>query len=283
MNGRSRKRKAKEPTNSLFIPVLSFFHHTRSRVRMMAMRDSDNINIVIPMAGEGKRFADAGYDVPKPFIEVAGKTMVERVIESLSLPGARYILVARTDHAVLARPAIERLSGDDRINLLMLDGSTEGAACTVMEALGAEYFGWPLLIVNADQLVDCSMSSMIEDANDRDLDGSIMVFRSDLDPKWSYARLGEDGYVDKVAEKTAISPFATTGHYYFKSAKEFIVSAQAMIDADDRVNGEFYICPVYNYLIKDGGRVGIYEIAAESMHDLGTPEDLKAYLKHLRD
>lgn len=237
--------------------------------------------IVIPMAGEGSRFAAAGYDRPKPFIDVGGRPMIRHVIDNVAVPGARLVLVARRSHveSPSAAAAMAELSARPDLKWSLLEALTEGTACTVLSA-GAllDDTAW-LLIANSDQLVgEGAVAAMVADAAQRELDGSIMVFRSPPDPKWSYAAVAADGLVTRVAEKVPISPWATVGIYWFRTARIFREAARAMIAADDRVNNEFYTCPVYNHAIAAGARIGVFEIAAATMHGLGTPADLDAYL-----
>jgi hypothetical protein len=137
-----------------------------------------------------------------------------------------------------------------------------------------------LLIANCDQIVDFSAADFVSDAKSRKLDGSILTFHDpSRDPKWSFARVADSGLVEEVKEKVAISDVATVGLYYFATAQEFQNSASEMIMANDRVNNEFYVCPVYNYAIRSGARIGQYMIPADAMHGIGTPHDLEAFLK----
>lgn len=237
---------------------------------------ADALTILIPAAGEGSRFAAAGYSQPKPFIPVFGRPMLAQVIDNLRLPGARTVVVARATH-VAAEPALaEALSGEAGVRWSLLDRTTEGTACTVLAARAELPADRPLLIANCDQWVEGGIAALIADARQRHLDGSILVFDSPPDPKWSYARL-DGARVVEVAEKKPISNLATVGIYYFRTAQLFFDSAEAMIAADDRVNGEFYTCPVYNDLIRRGGNVGVFGIEARRMHGLGTPEDLERF------
>src|SRR3546814_764108 len=153
---------------------------------------------------------------------------------------------------------------------------TEGTACTLLHARNEVAENAPLMIANCDQIVDFDCADFVTDCFSRDLDGSILVFREpDRNPKWSYARPDDRGIVVEVAEKRPISDLATVGIYLFRNARLFIDSAIDMISRNDRVNNEFYTCPVYNYAIRAGARIGIYEIPRTAMHGLGTPEDLE--------
>ena len=137
-----------------------------------------------------------------------------------------------------------------------------------------------MLIANSDQLVDISIGDFINDCLSRKLDGSILTFLdSEMNPKWSFAKTGEDDLVVQVKEKEAISNLATVGIYFFSKGKYFVDADVYMIVNNDRVNNEFYTCPAYNYSIAVGHKIGVYTIAHEEMHGLGTPEDLTFYLK----
>ena len=238
------------------------------------------VTVVIPMAGMGSRFVKQGYQKPKPFIDVLGKTMIEQIMENLSLPGARYILLGRQEHLEQESETVLQLQQRNNVKFLSVEKLTEGTACTVLLARQEINLEAPLLIANCDQLVDFSCADFINDCVARELDGSILVFRdTEKNPKWSFARTNARGIVQEVKEKVAISDLATVGIYLFSKGKDFVTSAIDMIVHNDRVNGEFYTCPVYNYAISNGKKIGVFEIAPEAMHGLGTPEDLEAYLQ----
>lgn len=238
---------------------------------------SPPVTIVIPMAGEGSRFVKAGYTTPKPFIRINSTPMVGHVLKNLDWPSAQYILIARRAHWERDPEAVRGIEKMAAVQFHLLDELTEGTACTVLAARDLIPDNQPLLIANSDQLVRNGIGAMLRDAMGRGLDGSIMVFPEAGDPKWSYARCDDRGLVVEVAEKRAISQLATVGIYYFRTAGLFYKAAREMIDADDRVNSEFYTCPAYNYLIRDGGKVGVFEIGRDWMFGLGTPEDLERY------
>ena len=240
------------------------------------------INIVIPMAGEGSRFKEAGYKSPKPFIYVGDKPMIVRVIENLYYPDARYILIAREDHLQAEAELVKEIEANYNAIFISIEKLTEGTACTVLFARALINNETPLLIANSDQIVDVSIQEFIDDCSKRHLDGSILTFiDEERDPKWSFAKIDDKGLVTEVREKVAISKYATVGIYYFASGKIFVDNAIDMIINNERVNNEFYTCPVYNYLIKSKNNIGIFNIEAKAMHGIGTPADLDNYLKLL--
>lgn len=241
---------------------------------------ADRVNVVIPAAGQGKRFAEMGYQHPKPLIDVAGRPMIDLVLDDFRAVG-RPIVIMQGRHVkqYCADDLIRRLAPGAEV--VQIDGLTEGAACTVLAA--ADHFDGPneLLLANSDQTVDVDLSTFVQRMRELDADGGILTFR-DGDPKWSYARCDADGRVVEVAEKRVISDQATAGIYYFRRGSDFAAAARRMIDKDIRVNGEFYVCPAFNELILDGKRIFVQEIEKGQMHGLGTPEDLAAYLEGLR-
>jgi dTDP-glucose pyrophosphorylase len=239
------------------------------------------INIVIPMAGLGSRFSDAGYAKPKPFIDIDGKPMIVRVMENLSYPDARFILIARKEHIQSELPLVSQIEKEYNATFISIDKLTEGTACTVLFARNEINNDYPLLIANSDQIVDMRMSDFIDDCKNRDLDGHILCFDDiEFNPKWSFAQLNDLGYVVRVKEKEAISNLATVGIYFFTRGRDFVNGAIDMIINNDRVKNEFYTCPVYNYLIAGGKKIGTYCIDFYQMHGLGTPEDLRLFLDH---
>jgi len=238
------------------------------------------INIVIPMAGLGSRFAKAGYVKPKPFIDVAGMPMITRVIENLSYPGAQYILIGRKEHLEQEWELVNEIIKKYNAKFISIDKLTEGTACTVLYARKEINNDLPLLIANSDQIVDTSIIDFIDSCLNKKYDGSILTFTDlELNPKWSFAKINEQGLVVEVQEKKVISEFATVGIYFFSKGSDFVNGAIDMIINNDRVNNEFYTCPVYNYSLKEGKKVIIHNITFEQMHGIGTPEDLEKFIK----
>lgn len=237
------------------------------------------INIVIPMAGQGSRFVKAGYEKPKPFIDVDGKPMIVRVLENLAYSDARYILIARREHMEKEQGLVQEIETTFNAVFIPIDKLTEGTACTVLYARKYINNDFPLLIANSDQIVDMQINDFIEDCKKRELDGSILTFIDDFkDPKWSFAKLDTNAFVTEVKEKVVISEYATVGIYLFSKGRYFVDAGIDMIIENDRVNNEFYTCPTYNYAIAEGKKIGIYNIDYEAMHGIGTPEDLGIYL-----
>lgn len=234
------------------------------------------LNILVPMAGRGSRFARAGYTLPKPLLPAQGRPMIERVIANLRPTRPhRFIFIAQREHLLAHGLAalLQRAGPDTRV--LAIDGVTEGAACTTLLARPLIDSPAPLMIANCDQYVATRIDDYLAAMDASGLDGWIMTMGAQ-DPKWSYVRRGADGLVCEVVEKRVISHEATVGIYNFRRGHDYVRAAQAMIDAGDRTAGEFYVAPAYNHLLRAGGRVGGHDIGPDSqaMFGLGIPEDL---------
>jgi NDP-sugar pyrophosphorylase family protein len=238
------------------------------------------LSIVIPMAGKGSRFQERGYRDPKPLIPIHGKPMIQLVVDSVRpARDARFVFLVLREH--LERYGLEkRLTGwAPGAVVIPLDGTTEGAACTVLLAEPSLDPREPMMIVNSDQWIDASIDRFLDAADAQGTDGLIMTMEANT-REWSYAKTDGRGRVVRVAEKEVISNEATVGIYHFRRASDFLVGARAMIAADDRVNGEFYVAPVYNHLIRADRKIGTFSIGSvgRGMHSMGTPELLEAFL-----
>jgi dTDP-glucose pyrophosphorylase len=239
------------------------------------------LNIVVPMAGRGSRFSAAGFTDPKPLIALHGVPMIRLVIANLTpkVPH-RFIFICQREHyhAYGLDQLLPQWTVDPHV--VLLDGVTEGASCTVLAARDLINTVDPLMIANSDQYVDASIDAYLEDMDRRELDGLIMTMTAN-DPKWSFASTTPAGMVTRVVEKQVISDDATVGIYNFAHGRDFVTAAEAMIADNERINGEFYVAPVYNRMVASGGRIGIYGIGEDGngMHGLGTPADLAAFLE----
>ena len=237
---------------------------------------SEKMNVLIPMAGAGSRFANAGYTFPKPLIEVNGKPMIQVVVENLNIE-ANYTFIVQKEH--YEKYSLQYLLNliAPNCNIVQVDGITEGAACTTLLAKEFINNDAPLVMANSDQFVEWNSNECLYAFNADGIDGGIVTFKA-THPKWSYAKIGEDGFVSEVAEKKPISDNATVGIYYWSKGSDYVKYAEQMIGKNIRTNNEFYVCPVFNEAIGDGKKIRVKEI--EKMWGIGTPEDLNYFLEH---
>jgi NDP-sugar pyrophosphorylase family protein len=232
------------------------------------------MKVLIPMAGRGKRFNDAGYSFPKPLIDVNGKPMIQIIVENLNFSD-QHIFMVQNDH-------MKKYSIKEMLDLIKKDSKmvsvnevTEGAACTVLLAKDLINNDEELIIANSDQWVNWNNQHFLSYLREKNADGGIVTFIA-THPKWSFVKINEEGVVMEVAEKKPISNIATVGIYYFKKGSEFVQAAEQMINKNIRTNNEFYVAPVFNEMISSGKKILTYPIA--EMRGLGTPEDLKRFM-----
>ncbi|HUU46423.1 MAG TPA: glycosyltransferase family 2 protein [Acidobacteriota bacterium] len=235
------------------------------------------LNILVPLAGEGRSFREHRSVFPKPLVEIGGKPMIQVVVENLAaLMPARFIFVINRDDAErFALAEVLRLVAEN-CEVIVAPGPTRGAACTAMLAIRHIDNDDPLVIANGDQFLNCDLSEFLADAYLRELDGSMITFRS-VHPKWSFARLDDDGFVVETSEKRPISNNATAGVYYFRCGRGFVRVCQSMIRKDARVMDQFFICPAYNEMILEGARIRTYAVPDDVMFPLTTPEEVKIF------
>lgn len=239
------------------------------------MWNDQKLNVLIPMAGAGSRFAKAGYTFPKPLIEIRGKPMIEVVVKNLNI-NAHYIYLCQKEHCdkYNLRQLLRLIT--PKCTIVEVDGVTEGAACTTLLAKYIINTANPLLIVNSDQWIKWNSNECMYSFSHPEIDGGILCFKSHH-PKWSFVSLDSNGFVNKLAEKSPISDNATCGIYHWQRGQDYVKYAEQMISKNLRVNGEFYVAPVYNEAIADGKKIKPYFV--EEMWGLGTPEDLDLFVK----
>jgi len=237
---------------------------------------NENLNILIPMAGLGSRFQKTHPNEFKPFIDVNGKPMIERVIENNNqLKNTRFIFITRKELPIHNLQSIcKRLNVN--FEIISIDYLTEGSACTCLLSQHLIDNETPLVITNCDQITeDLNINTIIKYSNRNNSDGILGVFNS-VSNKNSYVKLNDNFEIVDVKEKVVISNIATNGFHFWKHGSLFVDSAKIMIENNERYNNEFYVAPTYNYLIKNNKKIHPYYF---NLHfPIGTPEDLNKYI-----
>ena len=234
------------------------------------------LNVLVPMAGAGSRFAQQGYTFPKPLIEVNGKPMIQLVVENLNIE-AHYIFIVQEEHYIKYNLKYLLNLIAPGCDVVQVNGITEGAACSTLLAKDYINNDCPLVMANSDQYIEWNSNECMYAFTADEIDGGIVTFEASH-PKWSYAKVGSDGFVSEVAEKKVISNEATVGVYYWKHGSDYVRYAEEMIEKNIRVNNEFYVCPVFNQAIEDNKKIKIKRV--NRMWGIGTPEDLDTFLKN---
>ena len=236
------------------------------------------MNFVIPMAGLGSRFTKAGYNLPKMMIEAKGKTLLEWSIDSLPLElCSSLICVMLTEHeekfnlsAFIFSKYANRV---DSIKFVFLDEVTKGQAETVYLAKAEIDSTKDLVIFNIDTAF--SSNTLAGNLKNSTCDGVLGAFLSSED-RFSYAKVDEVGIVVETAEKIVLSDFALTGLYHFKKPSDFYSTYEYHLKNEIQFKGEYYIAPMYNYLIENGLKFSLDLV--ETLDILGTPDELAIFI-----
>lgn len=240
-----------------------------------------NLHIIMPMAGEGSRFRNAGWTTPKPLIELKGKPLFVRAIESVRVDEApmKYSFIVRKEH-------IDDYGVDKSIkailpgaNIYSVEKTTRGAVETCLIAEEGIADDDAVVVMDCDlEFRSYEYRRLIEEAlnttGDKACGGALVSFESD-EPKYSYAEVGDDGFVKRTAEKEVISNHALCGAYFFASGREFKAVAHRLLDEPVMLKPEFYVSLLYNYLLRDGSPVRLATM--EMYRSYGTPEELKQW------
>ena len=241
------------------------------------------MNIIVLMAGSSDVLREAGYAFPKPLVEIAGRPVVQHVIERL-LPllqeRDRLIVLVRHDENVKYHigAVVKLLAPGSRV--IEVRGTTSGAACTALLAVDCLAPEEPLIVVNGDQIIDADLCPVVRGFKAQELHGGIVVF-NDVHPRWSFVKCDSTGMVIEAAEKRPISNIATAGFYYFRVADDFVRSAEVMILKNAEVGGNFYVCPCYNEMILRNQQIGTHLIGKGRYFSLANIQGIERFEMHL--
>lgn len=232
----------------------------------------------MPIGGIGSRFSKAGISTPKPLIDVLGKPMFLRAIESVEALGfeSTYIFVIRPDQDAeyALGETIRRFLPGSKI--VVLTEESPGASSTVLAAKSLLNPLLPLLVLDCDIAFESeNYKKKISEAMSGTASGVLLSFQSS-DPRYSFAKTDDDGFVTETAEKTAISNQALMGSYFFTKAEDFIDAAEELNSlALSKTMPEYYMSLTFNYLLETGKKV---TLAQGLFYCFGTPEELEQFL-----
>ncbi len=233
------------------------------------------MNIVIGLCGEGSRFKEAGYNLPKFLIAYHGAPMIYHAVETIKIPG-RIHFVVREDH-LLQHKHLEKLLlglGDE---IVVAKEKTQGAAESLLLAKShIRDMSAPLLSANCDQYLNWNPFNLLDEMQ-RNKDTSYIVTYKETSNKCSYVR-EENNYIVEVREKQVISNDATIGLYHWSKTEDFFKDAETMISEGHKENGEYYVAPVYNYSIRRGLKIKKYSIDNNEFWPVGTPYDFSQFI-----
>jgi dTDP-glucose pyrophosphorylase len=245
---------------------------------------SNKINILIPMAGLGSRFAKEGILTPKPLIKVNGKTLIEHSVESLGIEG-RYIFVTRQydnpEYNTELTALLKKLKPD--CLEVCLKEQTNGPVETCLAVKVHINNDVGLIVTNCDQRTEWDIESFLENIRNTKMDGLVVTHNSN-NIKHSYAKTANNGRITQIKEKEVISNQALVGVHYWKHGYDFVESCEELLK-DNKINNkqDCYISETYNYLIKKKKDIYIHQVPDNSHVFLGTLADVLQYEGKIRE
>jgi len=240
---------------------------------------------LIPLAGRGSRFANVGYDIPKPLIEVSGKPMIIQAAKSL--PNMRrHIFIALKDHldTYPLENTLKMEFGEAKI--VPLNGITEGQAITCSLGLRDVDTDSSLLVAATDNGMIYKHEEFQNLIEDGCVDAIIFTFRHHVSSKnnpqmYGWVKIDTQNNAIGVSVKEPISdkPFedhAIVGTFWFRRVDLFNRALKRMIEKDIKVNGEYYVDSLLGELIELGFKVKVFEV--DDYICWGTPEDYNTFV-----
>ena len=207
------------------------------------------MNIILPLAGISS-FDDHNNFYPLPLREVSGKPLIQYVVENLlTIKGVNEFIYILKEEDCL------KFHLDNTLKLLtpncevvVLKSKTFGAVCSILMAVDSVNKDNDTIIVNADQVFNINLNSIINKLRDEKTDAGLITFES-VHPRWSYVMVDENDNVLQAEEKNPISRSAIAGFYYFKSFNDFIESAFQAIEIEDYYDNKLYTSALINQMI----------------------------------
>lgn len=238
------------------------------------------MNIIIPMGGQGKRFQDAGFIIPKPLIKISDVPMYRYAVNSMPLEYAKRLIFILSDNDYfdeLSNDINQHYSGHYDCYIVKLLHKTEGQAETVLACAEVLDLKQPTLIHNCDSIVRFPVGW--QNLLVGNIDGAIALFDSN-ENRWSYAKMdsNHERIID-FREKQVISPYASTGTYWFKDTENLLKNIAKIISYNIRENNEYYLSTVYRLMLQEHNI--IRPVWTEHFLCFGTPRDLVYSLNYL--
>jgi NDP-sugar pyrophosphorylase family protein len=237
------------------------------------LNNDNNVKKVglIPMAGKGSRFREYGYRVAKPLIQINGRPMIFRILNSMPEQDQWIFLPRQKD--LDYHPIKQALLSFSKNSIILgVKGYTSGQAATCLLAEDMIDDNSELIIASSDYEHRYNPELWQAIIQNSEIDGAIWTYRSGSmvlkNPEmFAYCQVEKDGIsVSRIVEKQTISDNPNfdplvVGTFWFRHAGDFKLAANNLIDNDIRINDEHYIGTSINYLLKNGKKFVIFDIS----------------------
>lgn len=254
------------------------------------------MNIIIPMAGAGQRFVDAGYKIHKPAIMTMDRrdgkeypmvVCATRDLPGVELDGANVIYIDRTFHK---RDGVENVIKEfyPKASFITVENLTEGQACTCMLAKEKINNDESLLIAGCDN--GMVMDQKKFDVLTKQCDVIVFTYRHNdavlaKPDAYGWMIVDSENRITGTSIKKAISDHPMDDHavvatFWFRRGSDFVKATEKMIAENDRINNEFYVDQVIKHALDLGLDARVFEI--DRYIGWGTPKDYENYTKTLK-
>lgn len=244
----------------------------------------DRINFIFPAAGKGQRFKDAGVDTPKPLIQVNEIPLLIWAISNFEIRESDVVwIICLRSHGIKEFFAKNYPIFYNKIKFIEISEVTSGPATTVSLAINEVSNSEKIIIANTDQYVFADLIGFSDSVRSGEFDGDILTMSAEGN-QWSYLTKNSHNFVDKVVEKEQISEEATVGIYGFSKSEYFKNSYEKMVSLNERVNNEYYVAPLYNYMVQENKKIVSHNIGQVGKQVMGTgvPKDLELFKRDPR-
>jgi glucose-1-phosphate thymidylyltransferase len=232
------------------------------------------VKVVIPLAGKGTRLRPQTHTVPKPLLQVAGKAVLDYVIEDVLQRLDVEQLVFITGH--LKEQVEAHVKARYTVPAVFIEQAVQNGTAGAVK-LAEPYIDGPLLVVFVDTLFDADLSAV---AADPDVSGFIWAKEVEDYQRFGVILTGEDGLMQRIVEKPKepISRLANIGLYLIRDHRKLFEGIDRTLAADPYL-GEYFLTDALQYMIDQGSRIRVQEV--EGWYDCGRPETLLATNRHL--
>jgi glucose-1-phosphate thymidylyltransferase len=241
---------------------------------------TQTLKIAVPMAGLGTRMRPHTYSKPKPLIALAGKTVLDYVLEQFnSLPDSldiEYVFIVGPTQLEQVQEHMQ-VHHPEKVVHFVTQEKMRGQSDALF--LAHEYLKGPMLMAFSDTLVETDLSTVLH----CDLDGMAWV-RAVPDPRrFGVAKLNGEGFITQLVEKPQDldNNLVVVGFYYFRRAEDLMAAIQEQMNRNVTLKNEFFLADAVNILLERGAKMRTQEVSA--WMDAGMPDALLETNRYLLD
>jgi dTDP-glucose pyrophosphorylase len=238
------------------------------------------LQLLIPAAGKGSRFADVGFQTPKPLIPIWDIPMLIWVLNNFPLAAEDEIsILCQSEHRIPEQLIPFTSQMNKTVRFIEIDYWTDGPAHSLELLLAGLDDQSPVICANSDQFIFSGLPEFVLAVRTGGTSGQILTMEAS-GAAWSYVGRDKFGKVNRVVEKQEISNEATVGVYGWDSIKTLRSALGWQRASGLKVNNEYYVAPSYQFLIESNLEISTHSVGEHGIgvHGLGIPSDLEHFL-----